>query len=210
MEQVEEVVAHASESGTVGVSIIGPDGARWEHHGDRKFGAASTVKIPIMVEIFRQIDAGQSARSMTAHVFTDADMTPGSGVMLHLHEGMEFTLNDLIYLMISISDNIATNILIRMAGMENVNRTMRDLGMTNSILGREMKGRPAAAGEQENWADAERLRGGRPRDPRWRGRLARFVRCDDRDAREAAERPPHLPLPAAREQRSAGDRRPAP
>ena len=78
---VEEAVAEASESGTVGVSLIGPEGARWSHHGDRKFGAASTVKIPIMVEIFRQIDAGK--RSLDdRHVTSEADMTPGSGVML--------------------------------------------------------------------------------------------------------------------------------
>ncbi|MGI8688038.1 MAG: serine hydrolase [Thermomicrobiales bacterium] len=148
---VEEVVAEASESGTVGVSLIGPDGARWSHHGDRKFGAASTVKIPIMVEIFRQIDAGK--RSLDdRHVTSEADMTPGSGVLLNLHQGIELTLNDLIYLMISISDNMATNILIRMAGMDAVNRTMRDIGMKNSLLGREMKGRPANADEQENLA----------------------------------------------------------
>ncbi len=148
---VEEVVAQASESGTVGVALIGPDGARWSHHGDRKFGAASTVKIPIMVEIFRQIDAGK--RSLDdRHVTSEADTTPGSGVLLNLHQGIEVTLHDLIYLMISISDNMATNILIRMAGMDSVNQTMRDLGMKNSLLGREMKGRPALADEQENLA----------------------------------------------------------
>ncbi len=148
---VEEVVVEASESGTVGVSLIGPDGAHWSHHGDRKFGAASTVKIPIMVEIFRQIDAGK--RSLDdRHVTSEADMTPGSGVLLNLHQGIELTLNDLLYLMISISDNMATNILIRMAEMDAVNRTMRDIGMKNSVLGREMKGRPANADEQENLA----------------------------------------------------------
>jgi len=151
---VESVVANASESGTVGVAIIGPDGSRWSHRGARKFGAASTVKIPIMIEIFRQIDAGK--RSLAdRYTMTEADQTPGSGVMLHLHDGMEFTLNDLIYLMISISDNRATNILIRMAGMEAVNRTMRDLGMANSLLAREMKGRPATAEEGENLAAPE-------------------------------------------------------
>jgi beta-lactamase class A len=149
--QVEEVVTGASESGTVGVAIIGPDGAKWSHLGARKFGAASTVKIPIMVEIFRQIDAGKRALD-DCYTTSEADQTPGSGVMLHLHDGMEFTLNDLIFLMISISDNRATNILIRMAGMEAINRTMRDLGMANSVLGREMKGRPATADEGENWA----------------------------------------------------------
>src|SRR5690606_31394672 len=66
--------------------------------------------------------------------------------------GMTFTLNDLIYLMISISDNTATNLLIRMAGMENVTNTMHELGMSNSRLVREMKGRAAQGDEPENWA----------------------------------------------------------
>ena len=149
--QVEAVVANASESGTVGVTIIGPDGDRWSHLGSRKFSAASTVKIPIMIEIFRQIDAGKRALD-DRYTITEADQTGGSGVMGHLHDGMEFTVNDLIYLMISISDNRATNILIRMADMDAVNRTMRDLGMANSVLGREMKGRLAIANESENWA----------------------------------------------------------
>jgi hypothetical protein len=51
-QPVEAVVARASEAGTVGVAIVGPDGSRWAHHGDRKFSAASTVKIPIMVSYF--------------------------------------------------------------------------------------------------------------------------------------------------------------
>jgi beta-lactamase class A len=73
-------------------------------------------------------------------------------VLLHLHAGLELTLADLVYLMISISDNTATNVLIELAGMENINRTMRDLGMSESTLGRLMKGRPAIENEQENWA----------------------------------------------------------
>ncbi len=151
---VEDVVAEASERGTVGVALIGPDGATWSHHGGRKFMAASTVKIPIMAEIYRQIDAGKRALD-DRHIFTEEDLTQGSGVLMHLHPGLELTVNDLVYLMISISDNVATNILIRMAGMEAVNRTMADLGMKNSLLGREMKGRPAQPGERENWATPE-------------------------------------------------------
>ena len=148
---VEDAVAAASARGTVSVALIGPDGAAWSHHGTRAFMAASTVKIPIMVAIYRQIDAGTRALD-DRHILTEADRTPGSGVLLHLHPGLELTVNDLVYLMISISDNMATNILIRMAGMDAVNRTMADLGMKRSMLGREMKGRPALPGEQENWA----------------------------------------------------------
>ena len=56
---VKAAVEEAGRHGTVGVAVIGPDGDRWSHNGDRKFRAASTVKIPLMVEIFRQIDRGE-------------------------------------------------------------------------------------------------------------------------------------------------------
>lgn len=150
--EVEGLIRHAERGGgTVGVSIRPPTGAPFVHHGDRQFRAASTVKIPIMIEIYRQVDHGM--RSLEERfVLRDEDQAAGSGVLLHLHAGMELTLNDLVYLMISISDNTATNVLIEMAGMDAVTRTMASLGMTQSTLGRMMKGRPAQGDEQENWA----------------------------------------------------------
>jgi beta-lactamase class A len=148
---VAETVAAAETQGTVGVCVVAPDGERWQHNGDRQFRAASTVKIPIMVELFRQVERG--ARSLDdRHVVRTEEKAPGSGVLLHLHDGLDLTLNDLVYLMISISDNSATNILIDLVGMEAVNATMRDVGMSASNLSRAMKGRPAIAGEVENLA----------------------------------------------------------
>ena len=121
------------------------NGEPFTHHGvDRRFRAASTVKIPIMIELYRQIDQGQPALA-DPYVLRPEDHAVGSGVLLHLHDGLALTLNDLIYLMISISDNTATNILIDLAGMDRVNATMQDLDMANSTLGRTMKGRPAQA-----------------------------------------------------------------
>ena len=150
--EVHRLALEAERSGgAVGVAVIGPGGARFSYNGDRRFRAASTVKIPIMVEIYRQIDRGE--RSLQdPYVLMATAKAPGSGVLLHLHDGLELTVNDLIYLMISISDNAATNILIEMAGMKHVNETIRSLGMTGSTLGRTMKGRPAQGDEQENWA----------------------------------------------------------
>ena len=149
--ELERAVEEAERLGTVGVSAIGPGGERWSHNGDRKFRAASTVKIPLMIEIFRQIDRGE--RSLDdMHTLLAEEKTPGSGVLLHLHDNIEVTLQDLIYLTMSISDNTSTNILIRYAKMDGVNQTMQELGMTGSTLGREMKGRPAEGAEQENWA----------------------------------------------------------
>ena len=148
---VERAVDEAERYGVVGACFLAPDGERWTREGERRFKAASVVKIPLMVEIYRRVDAGQM-RLDDPHRLTAADKAEGSGVLLHLHEGLTVTLEDLVYLTMSISDNTATNILIRKVGMDAVNATIRRLGMTGSNLGREMKGRPAEPGEQENWA----------------------------------------------------------
>ena len=150
--EVAELVHKAEDlGGEVGVTLLAPNGDRYDYKEHRQFGAASTVKIPLMIEIYRQIDRGERALT-DRYVLRDEDRAVGSGVMHHLDTGATLTLNDLIYLMISISDNTATNLLIDMAGMEQVTETMRALGMPNSLLGRKMKGRPAQGDEQENWA----------------------------------------------------------
>ncbi len=150
--RVTQAIAAAEASGcTVGAGLIAPSGARFSHRGDRRFLAASTVKLGIMIALYRRVDAG-TLDLATRHILTDADKTPGSGVILHLGAGLAFSLADLAYLMMSISDNAATNMLIDAVGLEAVNACMRDLGMTGSVLGRKMRGRPVAPGSPENWA----------------------------------------------------------
>lgn len=149
---VAEIISGAERDGMgVGAAVLAPSGERFAHNADRRFVAASTVKIPIMIELFRQVDAGTLALSQS-YTLRPEDKAPGSGVMLHLHDGMAFTLRDLIYLMISISDNAATNILIDLIGMAAVNATMQRLGMTRSVLGRKMRGHAVPGDAGENWA----------------------------------------------------------
>ena len=149
---VAGVIAAAGRPGaSVGVALVGPQGEQFGYNANRRYRAASTVKIPVMIEIYRQIERGERALS-DEYVVNDADRAQGSGVMLHLHAGARLNLNDLIYLMMSISDNTATNVLIDYAGMDAVNATMRELGMANSTLARKMRGRPAQDDEPENWA----------------------------------------------------------
>jgi beta-lactamase class A len=150
--ELARVIAAAEQNGAVlGVAVVAPTGAAFAHNADRHFVAASTVKIAIMIELFRQIDRSERALS-DRYRLRGEDRAAGSGVMLHLHDGMEFSVADLVYLMMSISDNTATNVLIDRVGMARVNATMRDLGMTTSTLGRRMQGRLAAPDEAENWA----------------------------------------------------------
>lgn len=151
--RLADAVGNAEQSPgcTLGVSVIAPSGERFDHRADRAFVAASTVKIPIMIALFRQVDAGR--RSLAdRYLLRDEDRAPGSGVILHLQGGIAFALADLAYLMMSISDNTATNVLIDFVGMDEVNAVMRDLGMAGSNLGRKMMGRRAQDGEAENWA----------------------------------------------------------
>jgi len=154
---VTDAIARAEASGCiVGLSAIAPSGIstgdRFSHNGTRPFVAASTVKIAIMIELFRRVDSG-SLDLATRHTLTEEDKTNGSGVLLHLQPGASLTLADLAYLMMSISDNTATNLLIDYVdGMDQVNACMRSLGMPTSLLGRKMRGRPPLPGEQESWA----------------------------------------------------------
>jgi beta-lactamase class A len=136
--RVEEVVAAVSGYGLVGVSLIGPDGSTWQQFGDRQFNPASTLKIPVMIEIYRKIDAGELSLD-DPWTLSDDDRVMGSGVLTHMRPGATITLYDLIYLMISISDNLATDVLINKAGVEAIRRTMGDLGMKNSYFSGTIK-----------------------------------------------------------------------
>jgi beta-lactamase class A len=148
---VAAIAAAEREGCTLGVSVIAPDGSRFAHNGGRRFVAASTVKIAIMLELYRRIDAGRDSLEQI-HVLRAEDKATGGGVVKELHPGLAFTVQDLCYLMMAISDNTTTNILIERVGMAEVNAAMRLLGMEGSRLGRIMRGRPVADGEHENWS----------------------------------------------------------
>lgn len=149
---IDSIISATEDTGArVGLCALLPDGTRIGHRENEVFKSASTIKIAIMIELFRKIDRGELTLDDT-YVLKMDDKVPGSGVLQELHAGIELTLRDVLYLMISISDNPATNILIDHVGMDAVNATMRELGLKESVLGRPMRGRPANDDEQENLA----------------------------------------------------------
>lgn len=151
---VETILADSEAKGArVGVFAMGPNDLTFAHRQDEIFKSASCIKIAIMIELYRRVDAGELSLDQ-AYVLKQEDKVPGSGVLQELHAGIELTLRDVCYLMMSISDNPATNILIDHVGMDAINSTMRELGMKESRLGRPMRGRPANADEDENLATA--------------------------------------------------------
>jgi beta-lactamase class A len=149
---VEALIRDAEAAGgTVGVAVYGAEGELFSHNGDRRFRAASTIKVPIMIEAYREIDQGTLNLADRSRL-RDDDRIPGSGVLSHLHAGLELTLADLLLLMIAVSDNTATNLMLDHTGLEAVNDTMQSLGMTNSVLGRRILGHLPKPGDPENWA----------------------------------------------------------
>lgn len=97
--------------------------------------AASVIKIPVMIEAFRQ-DAAGLLSLQEMHALEDWERLPSCGTLKAMHTGVEMTLEDLVKLMIIVSDNAATNIMIRRVGIDNVNDTLRSLGCEATTLRR--------------------------------------------------------------------------
>jgi beta-lactamase class A len=96
---------------------------------DRQMETMSTIKIPLMIEVFEQIKAGKF-KLTDKYTFDAADLRGGTGVIRSLEPGAVLTVKDLITLMVIVSDNTATDVLYKMVGgPDAVNRRMEALGL---------------------------------------------------------------------------------
>jgi beta-lactamase class A len=99
---------------------------------DRQMETMSTIKIPLMAEVFEQAKAGKF-KLTDKYTFVQADSQPGTGTIQRLDPGAVMTVKDLITMMIIVSDNTATEVLYRMVGgPEAVNARMDALGLKNT------------------------------------------------------------------------------
>ncbi|MBQ2991178.1 MAG: serine hydrolase [Clostridia bacterium] len=110
-------------------------GESWARGEDAPVCAASVIKIPVMITVFRLAQEGKLSLE-EIHALREEERLPSCGTLKAMHTGIEMTLLDLTKLMIIVSDNAATNILIRRVGMDGVNATMRQLGCRHSVLRR--------------------------------------------------------------------------
>ena len=99
---------------------------------DRQMETMSTIKIPLMAEVFEQIKAGK-IRLTDHYTYQQADMRGGTGVIRSLQPGAVLTVQDLVTLMIIVSDNTATDVLYRMVGgPQVVTDRMNAMGLTKT------------------------------------------------------------------------------
>jgi len=123
---------------------------------DQVFPTASSIKIAILLELYRQ---EQQARGGTpgkaklddTYTFDAKDVVDGSQIMTGLTSGVtRLTNRDLAQFTVAVSDNAAANVLIDRVGMQNVNATLRNLGLTKTTLRRKMMDIAAAKRGEEN------------------------------------------------------------
>jgi beta-lactamase class A len=117
---------------------------------DVVFPTASSIKITILAEFFRKAEAGL-IDPMEPLTLRGEDVVPGSGVLKELHpEEVTMPLIDYATLMVTVSDNTATNIMIDITGMEDVNKLIKSLGLEETSLQRKMFDWEGAAAGREN------------------------------------------------------------
>lgn len=128
--------------GTLGVHAIPlePPGHAVSYRSTETFPAASTIKVYLLQTLLEQVAAGRA--SLTEEVALDADeQVTGSGVLKALTPGRPYSLHDLATLMIVVSDNTATNLLIERLGVEAVNEVCRQRGWRSTeLMGKLQKG----------------------------------------------------------------------
>jgi beta-lactamase class A len=95
--------------------------------------AASTIKVPVMVEVFRQLEDGRFDLDHRVTLLA-SDKDYGSGDLCDAPVGSTYAVDELLNKMIDISDNTATNMLIRLVGLRSINRSMVELGLRRTRL----------------------------------------------------------------------------
>jgi beta-lactamase class A len=124
----------SSFAGRMGVAAIHLDtGETIAVAADERFPTASAIKTAVMVEVFHRIAAGQIRKDQLL-TLTDEVKVGGSGVLHSLRAGGQHSVVDLLFLMIALSDNTATNMLVALVGTRAVNDRMVAYGLPRTRL----------------------------------------------------------------------------
>ena len=174
--QLQEIVKGVK--GVMGlVAVDLTTGERFGLNENLVFPQASAIKIPILMEVYKQAAEGEFKLSDSLPV-TKQQQVGGSGVLKELGNGTShLSIRDLAVLMILVSDNTATNILIDLVGMENISQTMASLGLAQTKVQRRMMDIAARARGDENLstpAEAARIM-----EILYRGEFLDRAACDD-------------------------------
>jgi len=114
-------------------------GLTYSFNGDERVRTASTIKVAVMIEAFSRVSEGR-AKWTDELVLTKAARYGGSGVLPELADGLRLTLRDCVNLMMVVSDNTATNMVLDYLTTDAVNARMNTLGFKDTRLMRRIGG----------------------------------------------------------------------
>jgi beta-lactamase class A len=106
-------------------------------NADQEFPAASVIKLGVLWQLFQAVEAGR-VKLDDRLPLPEARDIQGSGILREMHSGLMPTVQDVAILMIIISDDVATNMLIDLLGLAEINAALQALGLTRTRLGRKM------------------------------------------------------------------------
>jgi beta-lactamase class A len=137
--------------GAMGVAIVDlTDGHKYLLHANDIYPQASSIKICVLAELYRQAQQGK-LKLTDMYTVNAADLVQDSDIMGGLTPGVtQITLRDLATMMVAVSDNSATNVLIDRVGMDNVNAFLSAQGLRDTRLRRKMMDLKAAGEGREN------------------------------------------------------------
>jgi len=146
---IHEVDQHLD--GVMGVAI--EDLTTGDHvflNEDEVFAQASSIKITVLANLYLQAEQGK-LKLTDSYTVQSSDLVPDSDIMGGLSPGVtRLTLRDLATMMVAVSDNSATNVLIDRVRMQSVNDMLDSLGLTHTRLRRKMMDLEAAKEGREN------------------------------------------------------------
>lgn len=130
-------------------------GAEYSLGGGDRVRTASTIKVAVMVEAFARVAEGK-AKWTDELVLTKENKVGGSGILNEFSDGLRVTFRDAVNLMMILSDNTATNLVINVVTADAVNARMQSLGLRETRLMRKVFG----GGESEEGKKEESKRFG--------------------------------------------------
>lgn len=127
LDRINEIIG--TVDGVIGVAARALEGgAELMINATEVFPTASTIKVPVLYELYRQVEAGQVDLKQRIPLKAEHRVN-GSGVLQDLDFDLNVTVRDLAVLMTVVSDNTATDMLFDLLGRERVHQTMRELGL---------------------------------------------------------------------------------
>jgi beta-lactamase class A len=137
--------------GVMGVAIEDlTSGQKFQLRGDDIFPQASSIKTALLAGLYRQVQDGK-LKLTDLYTVQASDLVPDSDIMNGLTPGVtRITLRDLATMVVAVSDNSATNVVIDKVGMDNVNALMDSMGLKHTRLRRKMMDLKAAGEGREN------------------------------------------------------------